>query len=147
MQAGTKYTVKVAPQLESKSGVTLGKEAVISFTTAEAVAPALETTSSANQESVSEVAEVAKSSPGAQSDPVEQTDGSGLAAKQESEEGSGTTTGSTEGDAGREADQPESKVGEKETSSKGINTGAVMALAVILVAAVAYAVYRKRGKQ
>ncbi|HNX28645.1 MAG TPA: Ig-like domain-containing protein [Syntrophomonadaceae bacterium] len=34
LQAGTTYQVEVAPQLESKSGVTLGEKAVISFTMA-----------------------------------------------------------------------------------------------------------------
>lgn len=147
LQDGTKYTVKVAPQLKSKSGVTLGKEVVISFTTAGAVAPALETTSSGNQESVSEVAEVAKSSPGARSDPAEQAASSGLATNREQEEGPGNITGSNEEDVSREADQPGKTVGEKETSSKGINTGIVAASAIILVAALAYAIYRKKGKQ
>ncbi len=42
LQAGTTYMVKVSPQLESKSGVTLGKETTLNFTTAGAVAAAVD---------------------------------------------------------------------------------------------------------
>lgn len=155
LQAGTKYTVKVAPQLEAKSGASLGKEVKISFTTEEAEFPTAETASSTSEDSSSMVGEVSESSQGDRSDPAEQTASSNSASKREQEEGPGNIKGSNEEDVSREADQSGSTAGEKpmdnqtETdvaADQGINIGILVVAAIVLIAVLAYLVIRKKGK-
>ena len=156
LQTGTTYTVKVSPQLESKSGVNLGKETALSFMTAGAAATALDPAVSTNKDTD------ANSTKGSISDSFEpKTSDSELTAS--GEQGQLTeqvaesnvsdssqipeqVTEAKTGDLSPESNQVEPPDGEKGNSHKARNTGIIVA-AIIVAAALAYAIYGKKGKQ
>lgn len=147
LQAGTTYTVKVAPQLESKSGVNLGEEVKVSFTTAGSVAGNIEKAASTGRDSADADNHNTQSSNNGLPDPSEQTaqkaanDGQTTNGEQ-----AGNVTGTTAKDLGNESNQPGSAADEKENNTRNVNTGIVIAGAIILATALAYTMYRK-GKQ
>lgn len=151
LQAGTTYTVKVAPQLESKSGVNLGEELKLSFTTAgvETAAPKAETAGSTTNNSDSGTANTAQDSNNAPANPSEEpvtsdelTSNRG---QDEPGEQANSITETTEADTSRESDHAKTPDAEKEKNDQGINPGIIITV-IILAAALAYVIYRKRGK-
>ncbi len=144
LQAGTKYTVKVAPQLESKSGVNLGQEITISFTTVE-MTPAKDPEKDTKKPEAESPQVVRK-------DPAERTAGNDRVISQEQQEKPGEITESNNEDLSLAGDQPgsnasDSKAETADANAKGINTGIVAATALLLIAVLIYVIYRKKGKQ
>jgi|CZCA01.1.fsa_nt_gi methionine-rich copper-binding protein CopC len=143
LQAGTTYTVKVAPQLESKSGVNLDKETTLSFTTAGAAAATVDPAASASRDTAANATKGATSDSSAQ-----KASDSKLTTSGEQGEISEQVAESKAEDNNNESKRAESTAGEgeKENSNKGINTGIVVAI-IIIATALGYAIYRKKGKQ
>jgi len=156
LQAGITYTVKVAPQLESKSGVNLGKETTLSFTTAGASVPVADKATSTNKDVD------ANAIKGSTSDSSEQKAlDSKLTASREqgqltaqvaesnvsdSSQIPEQVTETKTGDLSPESNQVETPDSEKGNSNKGINTG-IIVVAIIVATALVYAIYGKKGKQ
>jgi methionine-rich copper-binding protein CopC len=155
LQTGITYTVKVAPQLESKSGVNLGKEATLSFTTAGAAAPTADKATSTSKDADVNAIEVSNSNLSGQKAPDSElttSGGQGQLTEQAAEsnvlDSSQIPEQVTEvktGDLSPESNRVKTPDGEKGNSNKGINTGVIVA-AIIGATALVYAIYRKRGK-
>lgn len=141
LEAGTTYTVKVAPQLESKSGVNLGKETTLSFTTAGTTAIALDPAASTSTDTAANPAEISTSDLSEQESPVSEQITSA-----EQGEIPEQITESTTGDLNPESNQGKTPDGDHENSNKGLNTGIIVAI-IIIATALVYTIYRKKGKQ
>ncbi len=140
LQAGTTYMVKVAPQLESKSGVNLGKETTLSFTTAGFAAIAVDPAASTSTDMAANPAESSTS------DSEQETPASEQITSGEQGEIPEQLAESKAEDSNSETKREESTAGEKENNDKGINTGIIIAI-IIITTALVYAIFKKRGKQ
>ncbi|HBQ27176.1 MAG TPA: hypothetical protein DD791_12340 [Syntrophomonas sp.] len=156
LQAGTTYMLKVAPQLESKSGVNLGKETTLSFTTAGAATAAVDPAASTSKDADANAAKGSTSDSSEQKAPdskltargeqgqlTEQVAESNVSDSSQIPE---QDTESATGDLSSEPNQGETPDGDHENSNKGLNTGIIIAI-IIIAASLAYAIYRKKGKQ
>lgn len=140
LEPGTKYLVKVAPELESKSGVNLGQEVVIEFVTAGAVKPAAPAVEKAEKDAGEAGIQTSGTKdlqqPGSETSDLEsasagetgQADLAAEAAAAESEETKGAQ-GENEG----------------ESSEQGVRWGIVLAVVVVL-AILGYLSYRNQKR-
>ena len=173
LQAGVTYIVKVAPQLESKSGVNLGKETTLSFTTVGVAKPVVNSATSTSKvtganvdkssssdltgSSEQKAADSELTTSKEQAQVTEQVPESNVpdssqipeqVGESKAEDSSGISEQVAEsktGDLSRGSNQGESPDRE-EKNDKGLNTGIIIAV-IIITSGVVYAIYRKRGKQ
>lgn len=155
LQTGTTYIVKVAPQLESKSGVNLGKETTLTFTTAGTTAAALNPAASTSQDTAANDAKSSTKDLSEQKAPDSELTTSGeqgqltQVAESNASDSSQVPEQVTEaktGDLNPDSNQVETPDSKKGNSNKDINTGIIVA-AIIVTTALVYAIYRKKGKQ
>jgi methionine-rich copper-binding protein CopC len=171
LQAGVTYIVKVAPQLESKSGVNLGKETTLSFTTVGVAKPVVNSATSTSKDtganvdkssssdltgsSEQKVADSELTTSKEQAQVTEQVPESNVPDSSQIPEQVGESK--AEDSSGISKQVAESKTGDlsrgsgespdrEEKNDKGLNTGIIIAV-IIIASGVVYAIYRKRGKQ
>ncbi|CFX39663.1 Uncharacterized [Syntrophomonas zehnderi OL-4] len=137
LKTGTRYTVKVAPQLESKSGVKLGKETTLSFTTEGVLATEENLPAFTSKDTVTKSTTGDSYEPKAPDSELARNEKPGKNPEQVAES------------KAKDSEKNATKLTGSITSSKEISNRGIIGIvaAIIIALALVYVIYRKNGKQ